>query len=66
MEKNVIDNLSALGYCFLTHLAEDGRYTFSVHRVTLAEGIECLFESKETYSADEVEKVALQKTTELC
>lgn len=63
---SIIDFLSAIGYCFITHLQPDGNYTFSVQRVSLAEGIECLYESKQSYPKDEVEKVALQKTTELC
>lgn len=66
MGTSIIDFLSALGYCFLTHLQSDGKYTFSVHRVTLAEGMECLHESKESYSKDEVQEKALIKTTELC
>lgn len=63
---NIIDFLSAIGICIVTHLKGEGRYAFSVCRVSLAEGIEYIYTSTETYSKDEVEKVAYKKATELC
>lgn len=63
---SIVDFLSSLGYCFLTHLQADGLYTFSVHYVCAFTGIDCLFESKDSYTKDEVGECATNKMITLC